>query len=618
MSGQVRPWSGNAVMRARAVVQGWLPAPCGCGCGRVVDGTEPWVVGHARPRGAYPELTWVQSNWRPELRTCSDASGQRGVVEKAKREALASVGADLPRGAGGAEPRLLPAHTLGATGRPMELRGELTWASLGTSSPDWLTPFLDVPVDASPPLAVSPVHDDAVGSYGAAAVEWMEANLLADNGRPLRLRWWQRLALALQLQHRDDGSLCFRTVIESAPRRSGKSVRLRSVALWRLAVGADLFHEPQLVLHSGKDLQIVREVMKKSWRWALAREGWDVRRGAGQEEVSSGDGENRWLVRAQDACYGYDVGMALADESWGIPAHVIEEAIEPAMLERESPQLVMTTTAHRRSTTLMRRRISAALAADDNETLLLLWGARPQDDPADPATWRAASPHWSEDRRRVIAGKWAAALSGEGADLEADEPDPMQAFLAQYLNVWRLDAAPVTRGDELVTEDDWNALATARPPGPPDAAAVESWFSRGVSVALAWGLGSEAVVSVSDHPDLASARTALTASGFAGRATVGESLLDDPALKGLRAVKGRGAPVAAARELSRLVAEGGLSHDGGEHLTGQVLGARTREAPAGPALVSKGRADALKAAAWAAASARGGGVGKPRVLMPSA
>ncbi|MBM6705401.1 HNH endonuclease, partial [Sutterella massiliensis] len=86
------------------------------------------------------------------------------------------------------------------------------------------------------------------------ACSWIEST------QRITLRWWQRLAITRQLEHDEQGQLVWRVVVESAPRRAGKSVRLRGVALWRLEHGAELFGEPQLVVHTGKDVAIVREI----------------------------------------------------------------------------------------------------------------------------------------------------------------------------------------------------------------------------------------------------------------------------------------------------------------------------------------------------------------------
>lgn len=57
-------------------------------------------------------------------------------------------------------------------------------------------------------------------------------------------------------------------------------------------------------------------------------------------------------------------------------------------------------------------------------------------------------------------------------------------------------------------------------------------------------------------------------------------------------------------ELRRLIDNGVLRHDGSGLLTSQVAELRTQRGPDGPRVVSRGRADAVKAAVWAAARAR--------------
>jgi hypothetical protein len=326
------------------------------------------------------------------------------------------------------------------------VRPELGWDAHLQGAPGWLEPFLEVSDDAAVPLACTPVHPASVGSYGSAAIGWIEAEL------GVSLRWWQRLAVVRQLEHDDAGRLVWASVIESASRRSGKSLRLRSMALWRLE-HADLFGEPQLAVHCGRDLQIVREIQRGAWRWAEQRD-WRIVRAIGRESIENG--EHRWLARSVDGVYGYDVSMAYCDEAWSVAPEVVAEGLEPATLERVSPQVVLTSTAHRKATSLMPGRIGDALDVDDGSTLLLLWAAPDGADLGDEGTWRSASPHWSADRARLLASKWAAAQRGD-LDRDLDDPDPVAGFASQYLNRWRLKGSPDEVGWTFVPRDAWLA-----------------------------------------------------------------------------------------------------------------------------------------------------------------
>jgi hypothetical protein len=455
-----------------------------------------------------------------------------------------------------------------------------------------------VPEDAAPPLAMSPPPADAVGSYGAEAIKWMEET------QRITLRWWQALAITRQLEHRADGTLCHRSVVESTPRRAGKSVRIRALALWRME-HAEMFGEPQVIIHTGSDVAICREIQRGAWRWC-EENGWIVSRANGKEAVETPGGVDRWLVRAQRAVYGYDACLGFVDEGWDVEPDTVSEGLEPATLERSSAQVHLTSTAHRRATSLMRTTLQHAFTTDDPETLLLLWGARPGSDPADPAAWRAASPYWSDDRRRMIATKYEKALAGED-DPELDDPDPMRGFEAQYLNIWRLRERREA-GKPVVSEQVWAALATEIPADrAPDAVAVEDWYTEGVNVAQAWRVDGAAVVSVATYPDIATAAVAVVMSGFRRPVLAGASLCTDPAWKaaGVRTEPQKGTVRAAVEDLGRLLTDGVLAHDGGAELAEQVLALRVSPGVDGPRLRSTAPADGVKAAVWAALAARG-------------
>lgn len=590
---------------------GLLPRPC-ARCHVVIQPTDSWVIGHVLSRSSRPDLTWEPSNWQHEHRACSNRTGQATVQENAARAALVAAGVDVssltrPDGQSPARP-VSPLGTQPAPDGAVVVPDGLLWDPGVLESTPWLQALTGLPTDAAPPLAMTPPHPAATGSYGEDACAWIEST------QRITLRWWQRLAITRQLEHDDAGRLVWRVVVESAPRRAGKSVRLRGVALWRLEHGAALFGEPQLVVHTGKDVGIVREIQRVAWRWAEDVAGWTVTRANGKEQLET-QGGDRWLARAQHSVYGYDVALGMVDEGWGVDPGAVDEGMEPATLERPSPQLHLTSTAHRKATSLMRRRISGALAGDDPDVLLLLWAAAPGADPGDPETWRAASPHWTAERGRMIGAKYAAALAGE-ADPEADDLDPMAGFEAQYLNRWNLRPAAAQVGESVVDGEDWQALVAEVPTRVPDAVAVEGWPGEGISVARAWSVDGRAVVTVEDVVDVAAAAALVQGYRCPRRPLVGSSLAADLAWAG-RATPTTAAVRAAVADLSGLLRDDALRHDGGEWLAAQVLALRTSPATDGPRVRSTGRADAVKAAVWAAQAARTAPVRRAVVLLPT-
>jgi phage terminase large subunit-like protein len=382
------------------------------------------------------------------------------------------------------------------------------------------------------------------------------------------------------------------------------------MALWRLSHAA-LIGEVQTVVHCGNDLPICREIQRGAWRYAESQD-WVVMKANGKESIEAHDG-SRWLVRSQDGVYGWDAGLAVVDESWDVKPETITEGLEPAMLERLWAQLHLTSTAHRRATSLMKQRISNAVTKDDGETLLLLWAAPAGSDPGDPAVWKAASPHWSEDRRRMIAAKYEAAASGE-ADPELDDPDPMQGFTAQYLNIWQLKGSRKVVGEPLTQEASWEALGADLPNAEPDSVAVEGWNGEGLSVAAAWRVGDTVTVSVQDFTDLASAAAYVATFTLKRAVVVGAALAADPVWQGVRIKPAKSTVGAAVSDLSRLLNDGVIRHDGEAHLTHQVLNVRTSPSADGLRIRSTGRSDAIKAAVFAVQDARTKSKGKPRIL----
>jgi hypothetical protein len=457
---------------------------------------------------------------------------------------------------------------------------------------DWLASLRDVPDEATWPRLMSPPHPTAVGSYGDEAIRWISRR----GGIPV-LRWWQQLALVRILEHDTNGRLCWLGVLLSTSRQSGKSMLLRGLGLWRIHQ-ADRFGEPQLVLHTAKDLPICKEVFSAAREWAHGH-GYEVRKQVGYEEITHPLG-SRWLVRGKGSVYGYPVSFAIADEAWGVAPDVVEDGLEPTMMERRSPQLLLTSTAHRKTTRLFTSRRAAVLAdlANPGQELLLEWSARRQTSLDDRAAWRQASPHWGEERERVLEVRLARVEAGESDD--AEEADPIESFRSQFLNIWpaHIGAGP---GEPLVTPERWVELWDPQPGGTGRTwIAVEDHFGRGASVA--------AVAACPDGrfevdgwlcPTVDEAfADARRCAEFHESATiiVGASL-------GKRMPRADTAGSAETRHglplLREFIDEGRIVHEGCDELGDQLCAVRVRELTSGLVLVAGQRSDLVRALLWA-------------------
>jgi hypothetical protein len=454
----------------------------------------------------------------------------------------------------------------------------------------WLSELRDVPESAVWPRLMTVPHPRAVGSFGDEFAGWCRRVYGVE------LRWWQRLVATRLLEHDVDGRLVWRTLVLTLARQLGKSTLLASILLWRMIHGKDRFGEEQLLLHVARVADAAREVQRAGRVWAKA------------EHLAS---SSRWLARAEDAVYGMSATTALADEAWDIDPSRIDEGVEPTLVAHEQPQLLLTSTAHRRATSLMPSRRAVALAeldAGEDGDLLIEWSSSRNVDPSDRTVWRLASPHWDAQRERDITRALSRALSGES--LDPSEPDPMESFRAQWLNIWPLTTFR-GKGEELVGVEMWRGLRDAdlEPVGPLFVA-VEDCFGRGASVAAASVLEGGRVYLgglVFPSRDEAYAQARRWCDLFPGSMLlVGVLLRDDVALVDFPAdVEPRGTTDtrAALSLLRELVAGGVVLHDGSD-VEAQVSGARVVPAPSGGLqLINSDRFDLVRAAAWAVAEA---------------
>jgi hypothetical protein len=365
---------------------------------------------------------------------------------------------------------------------PADVEAEPERDGLAWNDRRWMVPWLKglrrPPKDAMWPRLMTVPHHRAVGSLGPEFIAFAEER----SGKPLR--WWQRLAVTRMLEVDKAGELVWETILLSMPRQLGKSWLLRELCLWRMHQH-DRFGEAQDVLHTGKDLAVCKEVQRPARIWAKARSEYRVREVNGQEEIELLEDGSRWMLRAKEAVYGYSVSLAAADEAWKVKTSSIEEGLEPTMVERTQPQLLLVSTAHRLSTTLMlsRRQLALEQLEDgDSDLLMLEWSAPRGADLDDREAWRRASSHWSARRERTIAKQLEAALSNTFDDPE--ESDPIAWFRAQWLNEWPQKPVETGSTEDLLPPGMWadRAFAGVTSTGPVWVALEDNW-GHGAAVA---------------------------------------------------------------------------------------------------------------------------------------
>jgi hypothetical protein len=612
MPSRDRMWRGRGVTNARQYMAQYLPAPC-ARCGSLITPGTAWVVGHKEPRALRPDLVWETSNWQVEHRTCSDRSGAEVMTpaRMAQRERGWNNRRKIPNGkmvpgfSGGVGVSQGPASALSlpdpAPHRP-ELDGNgpnLPEPSPGWQGVEWASDLVNLweSDDAFtwPRLLTEP-NPDAVGTYGWRAVDWIHTRRAEDSRVPAnqkRLRGFQVLRLVAGLQHDDAGHLLVGTRLESTPRQQGKSVGLSEETLWRIHA-ADLFGEEQLVMHTAKDLAVAREVQRSARLWAADR-GMTVRGTHGQEEIEHGDG-SRWLIRGRDSVYSYSAGFAIVDEAWGVDPSVVDDGMEPTLVERESGQLLLISTAHRRASSLFperRRGAIRGLSLPGGRSALAEWSAPPDADVMDPAVWRIATAHWTPRRAAFLTDK-------------VGRP----GWREQWLNVWpsALDDAPA----DVWLSRSQMAVGVQKGVNPPAGTvaqvAVEvSDTHRVWAVAASWVAADGRVVVTTDGGPGGVESALVVARAWVERWPGGNLYAHlsitsrvPPGFPAMVVNMKQSDASSATALLRDLVLEGRLRHTGG-HLLEQVEDVVVRTVD-GRELVdqskSRGPVPAVKAAAW--------------------
>lgn len=290
------------------------------------------------------------------------------------------------------------------------------------------------------------------------------------------------------LEHDDDGRLVWSTVIITVGRQSGKSVLSRAVCLWRLH-HADIFQEPQTILHVANKRSTAMEVMRPAGIWASETYGKKAVRWGNENagiEIPTGD---RWLIHAANdsAGVGYSVSMVFVDEAWKVKRSVVDDSLAPTMAEREQPQLWLVSTAGDSTSDLMtayrQRALDKLEDTDPGSVLLLEWSAPAEADPNQVDTWKWASPEWHDKREAFLHQQWA----------NVEE----SAWRREYLNQW------VIRSDHWLRDSWWKETLDPDLPLPDKGTwqiAVETDFDgMGHAVAVCGINDGKYVIRVTTH-----------------------------------------------------------------------------------------------------------------------
>ena len=245
------------------------------------------------------------------------------------------------------------------------------------------------------------------------------------------------------LEH-EGGRLVYKDVDVSCPRQQGKSSLVLSLMIQRMLASAG-----QWVVYGAQSRLAARRRLLSVWwpriRRSPLRDLFTLSKGTGQETLTAANGSLLTLLSIDEAtAHGDVIDLGILDEGWSLD-ETAEQAIRPGMLTKPNAQLWRLSTAGTAKSVYWRARVDAGRTAADmgvsEGTAFLEWAASPEDDPTDPATWRAAMPAMGYSITEETVGKDLASMS-------------LAQFKRSHLNLWPDES---DEGWLVVGRDVWQA-----------------------------------------------------------------------------------------------------------------------------------------------------------------
>ena len=434
-------------------------------------------------------------------------------------------------------------------------------------------------------------------SFGEGISQWATLHM------GIELMTWQKHVLAGQLSHDGLGNLQFREALVSTARQQGKSVALQAMIGWWITELATIRGKPQTVLSVANKLDRAEAIFGFIAPILVDKFGGKAANAMGRKSIKMPDGST-WEVRAATPnLHGGSYDLIVIDELWNISAAVVDEALRPSQIARQSPLLSMWSTAGDESSAAMIQFRETAISEIDTGTTGSLYFAeysmKPGSDPRLESNWIMANP-----------------AMGQTVTVEALRAvSKKDSFLRAHLNMW------VSARGAWLQPGVWDKQKTDIPMPPGGVLAVDTDLTDGRYVGVRSSvLESKAHVCVEFMVDTEDQMWEEIERVMADTAT---SLVITPALhlhlpKSLErrsSVIGYGELLKYSGLIQKMIVEGKVRHRGELALAEHVNRAVLTKTGGGVVLSSQkspGPIELCRCMAWAIAeSSRPKVVGKP-------
>ena len=271
-------------------------------------------------------------------------------------------------------------------------------------------------------------------------------------GKPLMP--WQRYVVDVALEiNPATGRLCYRTVVVTVPRQSGKTTLILPLHAWRAIAFPGISGQPQRILYGAQSGVEALEKWEDEHLPLLNNSRlssqYTVRKANGRQGILWKNGSIQGLLAGTEKSgHGKSLDLAIQDEAFALVDGRAEQSVRPAMLTRRDPQYWITSTAGTaKSLFLLDKNETGRAAVEagvDTGLAYFEWSADRAADPADPETWRSCMPALD-----VLPEVTEDVIRAEFIDMKRQE------FRRAYLNIADTEAEL----ESIIPPDVWKRAA---------------------------------------------------------------------------------------------------------------------------------------------------------------
>ena len=242
---------------------------------------------------------------------------------------------------------------------------------------------------APPPLYVTPWPRGGVGSYGPAAIDWLERHL-----PKWRAQDWQREALNLALAHDRKGRMLARTALVMTPRQNGKTTLAQALIGWYMDEGPG-----GEIVGAATERAQARRLYDLIYRLFAADPDLNQRaRITAHQGIYLGSSTYQTVSREAGSARGFTASLIPFDELLTQSTPDLWDALRYAQAAAPNPLLIATSTAGFADSVVLNEledrgiRIATGAEKPDPAFAFIKWGAPDYASPDDDAAIIAANP----------------------------------------------------------------------------------------------------------------------------------------------------------------------------------------------------------------------------------